>query len=167
PSARCSTTRQLWPLCRPTPATSATPPPTSALVPALEHAPHVLEAPPQVDRARVLAARAPRAARPGRARPPVLRHAAAPRDARAGADRLVVGHGDGAPEHGAVADHGAAGDAGHARDEAAPPDAHVVPDLAEVVDLRAGAHDRVVERAPVDRRVRAHLDVVADPHAAQ
>ena len=38
----------------------------------------------------------------------------------------------------------------------------VVSDLNQIVDLRSGADDGVVDAAAIDRRVRADLDVVAD-----
>ncbi len=51
------------------------------------------------------------------------------------------------------------------RDQAARPDAHVVAHLHEIVDLRSGADDRVVDAAPVDRRVRPDLHVIPDQAA--
>src|SRR5215471_35616 len=44
------------------------------------------------------------------------------------------------------------------------PDDDVVPDLDEVVDLGATADDGLAEGRTVDRRVRADLDVLLDPH---
>src|SRR5690606_4320192 len=88
-------------------------------------------------------------------------------EARAGAHLHVVGYGHRAADDDPVADHRAAAYGRLAGDEAGAADAHVVAHLAEVVDLRAGAHDRVVARAPVYGRVGADLDVVADDHPAQ
>ena len=42
-----------------------------------------------------------------------------------------------------------------------------VRDLHEVVDLRAGADARLADRRPIDRRVRADLDVVFDDDVAR
>ena len=54
------------------------------------------------------------------------------------------------------------GDANLRHDQAEFPDRAVVSDLHEVVDLGAGADDRVVDAAAIDRRVGADLDVVVD-----
>src|SRR5690606_38058379 len=74
---------------------------------------------------------------------------------------------DAAGDHTTLPDRRAAGDARSSRHRRVRPDAHVVGDLHEVVDLHAVLDDGVVDRAPVDRRVRADLDVVADDHRAE
>src|SRR5687768_18418154 len=55
-------------------------------------------------------------------------------------------------------------DLGH--DQAKPPDANVVRDVNEVVDLRPGANNCVVNAAAIDRGVRPDLDVLLDDAAA-
>src|SRR5262245_10719231 len=81
-------------------------------------------------------------------------------------DRQRIDHDGAAADHTALADLGAARDARHRRDDRMRADTHVVSDLHEVVELHAVFDDGVVDRAPVDRRVRAYLDVVADDHGA-
>ena len=61
-----------------------------------------------------------------------------------------------------VADRRAAGDADLRRQQGVPPDVHAVADLHEVVDLGAGLNARFADGGPIDRRVRADLDVVFD-----
>src|SRR5205823_4915536 len=58
----------------------------------------------------------------------------------------------------------AARDADLRHDDAVTADHDVVADLHEVVDLRAVADARALGGGAVDRRVGAHLDVVADHH---
>ena len=44
-------------------------------------------------------------------------------------------------------------------------DAHVVADLNLIVELDAFLDNRILERAPIDGRVRADLDIITDAHA--
>ena len=53
-----------------------------------------------------------------------------------------------------------------ADDHAMPADDDVVPDLHEIINFRAFADDRVLERAPVDALIGADLDVVLDDDTA-
>src|SRR5439155_1412563 len=57
-------------------------------------------------------------------------------------------------------------DPGLCRDDGILTDLHVVGHHDEIVDLHAASHDGRSQRAAVDRRVGADLDVVLDDHAA-
>ena len=59
-----------------------------------------------------------------------------------------------------VADPCGARHRGLCREEASPTDPYVVRDMHEVVELGAGADDRVVHTPPVDAAVRPHFNVV-------
>src|SRR5262245_25983246 len=93
------------------------------------------------------------------------------RNQRAGRDLHAVDDLDMAVDHRGAADGdvradvGAAGDADAAGNRGMRADAHVVPDLDLVVELHALLDHGVVERAAVDGRVGADLDVIADAHA--
>ncbi len=93
-------------------------------------------------------------------------------DQRAGRDMHAVGErqvaeDDRAAAHRAAgADFRAAGDADAAGHRGMCADPHVVADLDLVVELHAILDHRVVERAAVDGRVGADLDIVADEYAA-
>ena len=65
-------------------------------------------------------------------------------------------------QHHVVVDDGAAGDADLRGKQDAPPDLDAVPDLHEVVDLGTGADAGLTNGRPIDRRIRADLDVVFD-----
>src|SRR6185436_13011883 len=82
------------------------------------------------------------------------------------ADRQRIDHDGAAADHTALADFRAPCGARHRGHDGVRADAHVVRDLNEVVELDAVLDDRVLDRAAVDRRVRAYLDVVADDDAA-
>src|SRR5581483_10604785 len=95
-----------------------------------------------------------------------LRHQRAGRDVHVVGD-LEVPEDHAGPAHRAVPpDARAARDADAARHSGVRADAHVVPDLDLVVQLHAVLDDRVFERAAVDGRVGADLDVVADHDGA-
>src|SRR5689334_4377532 len=47
-----------------------------------------------------------------------------------------------------------------------PSNDHVVPDLHEIINFRALADDRIMQRPPIDRGVGADFDMVLDHHAA-
>ena len=47
-----------------------------------------------------------------------------------------------------------------------PADHHVVPDLNQIINFGALADHGVAQRAPVDRRIGADLDIVLNDHAA-
>src|SRR5688572_22215732 len=76
------------------------------------------------------------------------------------ANRQGIDHDGAAADHTALAELGAAGDARHRRHDRMRADAHVVCDLHEIVELHAVLDDRVLDRAAVDRRIRAYLDVI-------
>ena len=66
----------------------------------------------------------------------------------------------------AVLDRRAAGDADLGREQDVAPDGDAVRHLDQVVDLGAGTDPRLSHCRPVDRGLRADLDVVFDHHAA-
>src|SRR5262249_28325062 len=74
----------------------------------------------------------------------------------------VIGDADLPRDHDVVARTRRAGDADLADDQVVPADAAIVRDLHEVVDLRAAPDKRYRERAAVDRRAGADLDVVLE-----
>ena len=92
-----------------------------------------------------------------RLRDPALRagHRAAP-DANVSDDAHLPSHDD------VVFDHRAAGDPDLRGQQHAPPDRDAVRDVDQVVELAAGADARFADRRPINRRVRADLDVVFD-----
>ena len=45
---------------------------------------------------------------------------------------------------------------------AAPPEDDVVPDLDQIINHRAGADNRVIPGSPIDRRIGADIDIVAN-----
>src|SRR5437867_4506937 len=63
-------------------------------------------------------------------------------------------------------DFARARDPGLCRDDGILTDLHVVGHHDEIIDLHAASHDGRSQRAAVDRRVGADLDVVLDDHAA-
>ena len=67
---------------------------------------------------------------------------------------------DTAAQHALVADGHAARNAAVAGDHRVHADPHIVGDLHQIVDFRALPDHRVAQRAPVDRRVCADLDIV-------
>src|SRR5437870_3707943 len=100
-----------------------------------------------------LAVVARRVTRHGSARVDVPDHAPLHRDARAAPDRHMVGESRLAREEHFILHVRAPGDSRLARDQAARADPTVVPDLHEVVDLRPRTDHRIVDAAPIDRRV--------------
>src|SRR4029453_5594474 len=83
------------------------------------------------------------------------------------ADLDVTGDPDHPPAHAAAAGRRAAGNATAARDHRVLADADVVTDLDQVVDPDAVLDDGVAERATVDGRIGADLDIVADHGRAE
>ncbi len=51
-------------------------------------------------------------------------------------------------------------------DNAVPPDLHVAGDLNQIIDLRTIAHRRFAETRPVEGRIGADLDIIANHHRA-
>src|SRR5207247_7501345 len=96
----------------------------------------------------------------------VVEHRALRRDLHAVADLEVSGEPRLAGHDDVVAELRRAGDADLGHEEAVLADLHAVADLHEVVDLRSLADHRFADGAAVDGGVRADLDVVLDPHAA-
>ena len=70
-----------------------------------------------------------------------------------------------AEEHGTILDAHRPRDANLRHDEAHFANPHVVRDLDQIVDLRSGANDRVIDAAAIDGRVRTDFDVVLDDAA--
>src|SRR5579883_2356189 len=65
-----------------------------------------------------------------------------------------------------IAKLGRAGDPRLRDNQTMPADPHVLRDLYEIVDLRAFADHRIVERTAIDRRIRSDLDIVLKDHPA-
>ena len=82
-------------------------------------------------------------------------------------DLQMSGDRDGALDRAAPSDAGASADRGAGGDGGMGADVHVVADLDEVVQLHAVLDDGVLEGAAIDRRIRADLHVVSDPHPAE
>jgi hypothetical protein len=75
--------------------------------------------------------------------------------------QMAAGAGAAAEQY-AILEDGRPGQARLTGDQAEPPDAAIVTNLHEVVDLRALADHSIAERATVDGRIRADLDLVLD-----
>ena len=68
--------------------------------------------------------------------------------------------------HAVIADAATAGNAGLGGDHDVCADAAIVANVDQIVELRAGPDDGLIESAAVDGAVGANLDVVADDEAA-
>ena len=110
--------------------------------------------------------RARRVARPALTSRNVAKHPRLPCDARTVADVDVTADACLSGEDHTVPDSRRAGDPDLRHQQAESPDANVVTDVHEIVDLRAGANDGVIDAAAVDRRVCPDLDVILDDAAA-
>src|SRR5579872_1657886 len=88
------------------------------------------------------------------------------RDRHTVADCQVTGDSDRPPDDAPPADDRAAGNSRAAGDHRVRPNSHVVADLNQVVELGALLDDRILDRAPVDRRVGADLHIRPDAHTA-
>src|SRR5690606_38386778 len=94
-------------------------------------------------------------------------HVAAEHQHRVVADLDVAEDRNAAGDHTTLSYLRAAGHARHSGHRRVRADAHVVSDLHEVVELDAVLDHRVLDRAAVDRGVRADVDVVADHDRAE
>ena len=108
-----------------------------------------------------------RAAHHIRARRHVGHHAALGADPRPASDPQMARQARLASDHDVVFQDRGTGNAGLRNDHAAASEAHVVRDLHQIVEARAGADDRVLQRSAIDRGVGADLDIVLDDHAAE
>ena len=82
-------------------------------------------------------------------------------------DLQMAGDRYGALDRATPSDTGASSDRGAGRNGGMGADVHVVADLDEVVQLHAILDDGVLEGSTIDRRIRANLHIVTDPHSTE